>query len=70
MKNESIKPLKQQEIDDVIGMAWCDKTSFKSIYLHTGFLEKAVIQIMKKNLKRSSYLLWRKRVNGRKRKHA
>ena len=55
--------------DDIIGMAWSDKISFDEIKKKTGFNEKDVIKIMRKNLKRKSYLLWRKRVRGRLTKH-
>jgi len=54
---------------DVIGMAWSDKISFEEIKKKTGFCEKDIIKIMRKNLKRKSYLLWRKRVRGRIKKH-
>tara|TARA_Y100000590_G_scaffold188782_1_gene215093 strand:+ start:232 stop:438 length:207 start_codon:yes stop_codon:yes gene_type:complete len=55
--------------DDVIGMAWADRISFEEIKKRTGLSEKEVIQIMRRNLKRKSYLLWRKRVRGRLTKH-
>ena len=55
--------------DDVIGMAWADRISFEEIKKKTGLSEKEVIKIMRKNLKRKSYLLWRKRVRGRVTKH-
>ena len=51
--------------DDVIGMAWADRISFEEIKKKTGLNEKEVIKIMRTNLKRKSYLLWRKRVRGR-----
>ena len=54
---------------DVIGMAWADRISFEEIKKKTGLTEKEVIKIMRKNLKRKSYLLWRKRVRGRITKH-
>ena len=54
---------------DVIGMAWADRISFEEIKKKTGLSEKEVIKIMRKNLKRKSYLLWRKRVRGRPTKH-
>ena len=54
---------------DVIGMAWADRISFEEIKKKTGLNEKEVIEIMRKNLKRKSYLLWRKRVRGRSTKH-
>ena len=50
-------------------MAWSDKVSFEEIKKSTGFNEKEVIKIMRKNLKKKSYILWRKRVKGRVTKH-
>ena len=55
--------------DDVIGMAWADRISFEEIKKKTGLNEKEVIKIMRKNLKKKSYILWRKRVRGRLTKH-
>jgi uncharacterized protein (TIGR03643 family) len=54
---------------DLIGMAWADRISFEEIKKKTGFSEKEVITTMRKNLKRKSYILWRKRVKGRITKH-
>ena len=54
---------------DLIGMAWSDKVSFEEIKKKTGISEKEVIKIMRKTLKKSSYILWRKRVRGRSAKH-
>ena len=54
---------------DVIGMAWSDNISFEEIKKKTGHSESEVISIMRKNLKKSSYILWRKRVRGRSSKH-
>jgi uncharacterized protein (TIGR03643 family) len=54
---------------DIIGMAWSDKISFDEIKKKTGFSEKEVISIMRKTLKKNSYILWRKRVRGRNAKH-
>tara|TARA_B110000438_G_C15440323_1_gene490124 strand:+ start:216 stop:431 length:216 start_codon:yes stop_codon:yes gene_type:complete len=54
---------------DVIEMAWSDKVSFEEIKKKTGFSEKEVISIMRKTLKKRSYILWRKRVRGRPTKH-
>ena len=56
-------------IDQVIGMAWSDKISFEEIKKKTNLSEKEVIVIMRKNLKKKSYVLWRKRVRGRISKH-
>ena len=57
-------------VDSVIEMAWCDKTSFDSIKAQTGIPEKDVIKIMRSNLKKTSFKVWRERVYGRKAKHA
>ena len=56
-------------IDEVIAMAWSDKISFEEINKKTGLIEKEVISIMRKNLKKKSYIVWRKRVRGRISKH-
>ena len=56
-------------INAIIEMAWCDKTSFDSIKEQTGMLEKEVIKIRRSNLKISSFKVWRERVYGRKAKH-
>ena len=58
-----------ENTDTVIGMAWSDRTTFEEIKKKTGFSEKEVIKIMRKNLKPKSYILWRKRVKGRITKH-
>ena len=50
-------------------MAWADRISFEEIKKKTGLSEKEVVKIMRKNLKKKSYLLWRKRVRGRVTKH-
>ena len=57
------------DIDSIIEMAWCDKTSFESIKMQTGFSEKEIIKIMRSNLKKASFKVWRERVYGRKAKH-
>ena len=61
---------RQNDIHNIIEMAWCDKTSFDSIKFQTNLSEKEVIKIMRSNLKKSSFQIWRERVNGRKAKHA
>ena len=58
------------DINSIIEMAWCDKTSFDSIKLQTNLSEKEVIKIMRSDLKMSSFQVWRERVYGRKAKHA
>ena len=53
----------------IIEMAWEDRTTFDSIENQFGISEPEVIKIMRNNLKRSSFKLWRSRVSGRRTKH-
>ena len=47
-------------VDEVIGMAWSDKVSFEEIKKKTGLMEKEVISIIRKNLKKKSKIVWSK----------
>ena len=57
------------DIDRIIEMAWEDRTSFDAIKLQFGITEQEVIKLMRKEMKLSSFKLWRQRVQGRKTKH-
>lgn len=57
-------------IDRVIEMAWEDRTPFEAIEYQFGLKENDVRKLMRKNLKQSSFKLWRERVKGRKTKHS
>ena len=50
------------EISEIIEMALSDHISFGQIEKQFGIKEKDVKKLMKKNLKESSYKVWRKRV--------
>ncbi len=50
--------------DRIIEMAWEDRTPFEAIHFQFGVSEAQVIELMRRNLKRSSFNLWRKRVNS------
>ncbi len=50
-------------------MAWEDRTPFEAIELQFGLKENDVREIMRRELKESSFKMWRKRVSGRKTKH-
>ena len=62
--------LNEAQISEIVEMAWDDDTSFDAIEAQTGLLEKEVIAIMRSHMKPSSFRMWRKRVSGRKAKHA
>tara|TARA_B100000945_G_C19980384_1_gene411832 strand:- start:291 stop:530 length:240 start_codon:yes stop_codon:yes gene_type:complete len=57
------------DINRVIEMAWEDRTTFDAIQDQFDLNESAVIKLMRNNLKKSSFKLWRARVSGRKTKH-
>ena len=52
------------QTDRIIEMAWEDKTPFEAILFQFGLTEKGVIELMRKNLKESSFKRWRKRVQS------
>ncbi|NQZ76105.1 MAG: TIGR03643 family protein [Ekhidna sp.] len=56
--------LTEREVDRIIEMAWEDRTPFEAIEFQFGLPEKEVIKLMRSTLKRSSFNLWRKRVNS------
>lgn len=56
--------LKIEEIDRVIEMAWEDRTPFEAIKYQFALAEKDVIELMRRELKKNSFKLWRARVNS------
>jgi uncharacterized protein (TIGR03643 family) len=62
-KHQSIA-MQDADIDRIIEMAWEDRTPFEAIEAQFGLPESRVIALMRKELKRSSFNLWRKRVNS------
>jgi uncharacterized protein (TIGR03643 family) len=64
MHVEKIKTFTDSQKDRIIEMAWEDRTPFEAIKFQFGLSEGEVIQLMRTELKRSSFNLWRKRVNS------
>lgn len=62
--------LSEQDIDRIIEMAWEDRTPFDAITAQFGLSEKQVIELMRREMKPSSWRNWRARVQGRITKHA
>ena len=54
--------LEEHEVSEIIQMALCDHTSFSQIKMQYGLSDKQVKQLMRENLKPSSYRTWRTRV--------
>lgn len=58
------------DTDRVIEMAWEDRTTFEAIKMQFGLDEQQVIELMRREMKPSSFRMWRKRVQGRATKHS
>ncbi len=63
------KELSDIEKDRIIEMAWEDRTTFDAILMQFGLKEQEVIDLMRIEMKPSSFRMWRERVQGRKTKH-
>ena len=61
--------LTQIEKDRIVEMAWEDRTPFDAIKAQFDVDEKKVIEIMRHEMKASSFRMWRARVQGRATKH-
>ncbi|MGI4832265.1 MAG: TIGR03643 family protein [Janthinobacterium lividum] len=61
--------LTPQDVDRIIEMAWEDRTPFEAIEAQFGLAEADVIKLMRREMKASSWRMWRARVQGRATKH-
>lgn len=66
---ELIDNFNERELDRIIEMAWEDRTPFGAIEFQFGISEKETIDIMRHQMKASSFRMWRERVQGRSTKH-
>ena len=62
--------LSESDISRIIEMAWEDRTPFDAIKVQFGLLHDDVVNLMRDNLKKTSFKVWRERVRGRKTKHS
>ena len=65
----NLPDLDSETLDRIIEMAWEDHTPFEAIEQQFGLQEKQVIALMRREMKVSSFKMWRERVTGRKTKH-
>lgn len=56
--------MKEEDLDRVIEMAWEDRTPFAAITFQFGLSESDTINIMRNQLRTSTFKLWRKRVKS------
>lgn len=61
--------LSESDISRIVEMAWEDRTAFEAIEAQFGLNESAVVDLMRKHMKASSFRMWRKRMAGRATKH-
>ncbi len=66
---KKLKELSERDINRVIEMAWEDRTPFDAILAQFNLTEKETITLMRREMKPSSFKMWRKRVQGRSTKH-
>ena len=60
----------EKDIDRIIEMAWEDRTTFEAIEQQFGLKQQDVIKLMRREMKLSSFKLWRARTKGRNTKHS
>ncbi|MBA4154193.1 TIGR03643 family protein [Flavobacterium sp.] len=65
-----LKDFTAVQIDRIIEMAWEDRTPFEAISFQFGISEQETIELMRREMKASSFKMWRERVQGRATKHA
>jgi uncharacterized protein (TIGR03643 family) len=58
------KLLSDMDKDRIIEMAWEDRTPFEAIKTQFDYSESDVINLMRNELKRTSFERWRKRINS------
>mgnify|MGYP003330082178 FL=1 len=62
--------LSEADISRIVEMAWEDRTPFDAIEAQFNLSHDEVVKIMRDNINKKSFNLWRKRVRGRKTKHS
>jgi uncharacterized protein (TIGR03643 family) len=60
----------EASLSRIVEMAWEDRTAFEAIEVQFGLNESAVVALMRRHMKPSSFRMWRKRMAGRQTKHA
>ena len=69
-KKQQMNQLSVIDIDRIIEMAWEDRTPFEAIEMQFGLKQQDVILLMRREMKSSSFKMWRKRTKGRATKHS
>ncbi len=61
--------LSEASISRIVEMAWEDRTAFEAIAAQFGLNESTVVALMRRQMRPSSFRMWRKRMAARTTKH-
>jgi uncharacterized protein (TIGR03643 family) len=67
--NKQFQNLTEIDVDRIIEMAWEDRTPFEAIEIQFQLSEQEVVKLMRRELKPSSWRLWRERAHQISHKH-
>ena len=68
-QKQDLTPFKEEDINRLIEMAWQDRTTFDTIFELYGLTQNQVQKKMRTLIKKSSFIMWRKRVQNKATKH-
>lgn len=68
-QKQDLTPFQEEDLNRLIEMAWQDRTTFDTIFELYGLTENQVKKKMRTLMKKSSFKMWRKRVQGKATKH-
>lgn len=68
-EKQNFDDLKEEDINRLIEMAWQDRTTFDTIFELYALTENQVKKKMRTLMQKSSFKMWRKRVQGKATKH-
>ncbi|CAM3846910.1 TIGR03643 family protein [Arcobacter cloacae] len=68
-QKKDLTPFQEEDLNRLIEMAWQDRTTFDTIFELYGLTENQVKKKMRTLMKKSSFKMWRKRVQGKATKH-
>ena len=68
-KKKELTPFQEEDLNRLIEMAWQDRTTFDTIFELYGLTQNQVQKKMRALMKKSSFKMWRKRVQNKATKH-
>ena len=68
-QKQDLTPFQEEDLNRLIEMAWQDRTTFDTIFQLYGLTQNQVQKKMRALMKKSSFKMWRKRVQNKATKH-